>query len=166
MSTHLQTSHSVEQEELLVAVLAREALNESAANLPSHISQRLANARKIALAAHVEQKQSAWSLGWLKFNPRESVNTGNHFGNWRDRAWGAFGAAPILALAFGIVIISNWQQDERIRDIAKVDSAILVDVVPPHAYKDDGYVRYLITNGKDLVKEKSNKPDEDDEEKI
>ena len=166
MSTHLQTSQTVEQEELLVAVLAREALNESATQLPNHISQRLANARKMALAAHVEEKQSAWSLAWLKFNPRESFNAVSQSGNWRDRAWGAFGAAPILALAFGIVIISNWQQDERIRDIAKVDSAILVDVVPPHAYKDDGYVRYLITNGKDLVKEDANKSDEEDEEKI
>jgi hypothetical protein len=26
--------------------------------------------------------------------------------------------------------------------------------VPPNAYKDDGFVRYLITNGKDLVIEK------------
>jgi hypothetical protein len=46
-------------------------------------------------------------------------------------------------------------------DIAKVDSAILVDVVPPHAYKDDGFVRYLITNGKDLVV-----AEDDEEEKI
>ena len=46
-----------------------------------------------------------------------------------------------MALAFGIVLISNWQQDERILDIAKVDSAILVDAVPPNAYKDDGFVK-------------------------
>jgi hypothetical protein len=30
----------------------------------------------------------------------------------------------------------------------------LVDAVPPNAYKDDGFVRYLITNGKDLAIEK------------
>jgi hypothetical protein len=32
--------------------------------------------------------------------------------------------------------------------------------VPPEAYKDDGYVRFLMTNGKDLIIE------EEDEEKI
>lgn len=163
MSTHLQTSHLIEQDELFVGELTRGVLDESAAKLPNHISIRLANARKMALAAHVEQKQSVWAPAWLKFNQRQSSSTSSHSSHWRDRAWGAFGAAPILALAFGIVIISNWQQDERIRDIAKVDSAILVDVVPPHAYKDDGYVRYLITNGQDLVKEETNQSEEDEE---
>jgi hypothetical protein len=65
------------------------------------------------------------------------------------------------------VLISNWQEDERILDIAKVDSAILVDAVPPNAYKDDGFVRYLITNGKDLAiekekQEKRSKQEEDE----
>ncbi len=166
MSTHLQTSHLIEQDELFVGELTRGVLDESAAKLPSHISIRLANARKMALAAHVEQKQPVWAPAWLKFNQRQNSSTSSHSSHWRDRAWGAFGAAPILALAFGIVIISNWQQDERIRDIAKVDSAILVDVVPPHAYKDDGYVRYLITNGQDLVKEETNQSEKEDEEKI
>jgi hypothetical protein len=92
-------------------------------------------------------------------------NSGSTGSDWRNRAWSAFGAAPIFALAFGIVLISNWQQDERIMDIAKVDSAILVDVVPPHAYKDDGFVRYLITNGKDLAVEEE-KAEDEEEEKI
>ena len=70
------------------------------------------------------------------------------------------------------MLISNWQEDERILDIAKVDSAILVDAVPPNAYKDDGFVRYLITNGKDLVIEKDKQDSQDkktkqeEEEKI
>jgi hypothetical protein len=64
-------------------------------------------------------------------------------------------------LAFGIVLISNWQEDERSLDIAKVDSAILVDAVPPNAYKDDGFVRYLITNGKDLLIEKDRQDRQD-----
>ena len=54
-------------------------------------------------------------------------------------------------------------------DIAKVDSAILVDAVPPNAYKDDGFVRYLITNGKDLVTEKDKQEQrtkQEEEEKI
>jgi hypothetical protein len=37
-------------------------------------------------------------------------------------------------------------------------------VVPPHAYKDDGFVRYLITNGKDLAVEEEKAEDEEEEE--
>ena len=62
------------------------------------------------------------------------------------------------------MLISNWQQDERIIDIAKVDSAILVDKVPPKAYKDDGFVRYLITNGKDLLIEKDQQEKQSEQE--
>ena len=158
MSKHYQTPPLDSNQELQVALLTRDLLNEGAADLPAHISNRLENARKLALAAKLEESKPFWSHNWVRESFKNSNTTGS---DWRNRAWGAFGAAPIFALAFGIVLISNWQQDERILDIAKVDSAILVDVVPPHAYKDDGFVRYLITNGKDLAV-----AEDEEEEKI
>jgi hypothetical protein len=162
VSKHYQTPQLDSNQELQVALLTRDLLNEGAADLPAHISNRLENARKLALAAKLEERKPFWSHNWVREGFKNSSSTGS---DWRNRAWGAFGAAPILALAFGIVLISNWQQDERIIDIAKVDSAILVDVVPPHAYKDDGFVRYLITNGKDLAVEEE-KAEDKEEEKI
>ncbi|MEY4557300.1 MAG: hypothetical protein RLY42_473 [Pseudomonadota bacterium] len=162
MSKHYQTPQLDSNQELQVALLTRDLLNEGAADLPAHISNRLENARKLALAAKLEESKPFWSHNWVRESFKNSNTTGS---DWRNRAWGAFGAAPIFALAFGIVLISNWQQDERILDIAKVDSAILVDVVPPHAYKDDGFVRYLITNGKDLAAEEA-KAEDEEEEKI
>jgi hypothetical protein len=162
VSEHYQTPQVDSNQELQVTLLTRDLLDEGAANLPAHISNRLENARKLALAAKLEESKPFWSHNWVRESFKNSNSTGS---DWRNRAWGAFGAAPILALAFGIVLISNWQQDERIIDIAKVDSAILVDVVPPHAYKDDGFVRYLITNGKDLAVEEE-KVEDEEEEKI
>ena len=143
MSKHYQTPQIDSNQELQVALLTRDLLNEGAADLPAHISNRLENARKLALAAKLEERKPFWSHNWVREGFKNSNSTGS---DWRNRAWGAFGAAPIFALAFGIVLISNWQEDERMLDIAKVDSAILVDAVPPNAYKDDGFVRYLITN--------------------
>jgi hypothetical protein len=166
VSKHYQTSKEDSQQELQVASLTRDLLDEGAADLPAHITNRLENARKLALAAKLEERKPFWSHN----RAREVFkNSGSSGSDWRNRAWGAFGAAPILALAFGIVLISNWQQDERIIDIAKVDSAILVDTVPPKAYKDDGFVRYLITNGKDLLIEKDQQEkqaEQEAEEKI
>jgi hypothetical protein len=77
--------------------------------------------------------------------------SGNFSENFSSKLWGTFGVAPIVALFLGLAVIVNWQQDERIRDIAEVDSAILTDVVPPEAYNDDGFIRYLTTGGKDLI---------------
>ena len=162
MSKHYQTPEIDSKQELQVALLTRDLLNEGAADLPAHISNRLENARKLALAAKLEERKPFWSHKWVREGFKNSSSTGS---DWRNRAWGAFGAAPIFALAFGIVLISDWQENERIRDIAKVDSAILVDAVPPNAYKDDGFVRYLITNGKDLAIEKEKQDKQDTQDK-
>ena len=161
MSKHYQTSEEDSQQELQVASLTRDLLDEGAADLPAHIGNRLENARKLALAAKLEEHKPFWSHNRAREVFKNSISSGS---DWRNRAWGAFGAAPIFALAFGIVLISNWQQDERIIDIAKVDSAILVDKVPPKAYKDDGFVRYLITNGKDLLIEKDQQEKQSEQE--
>lgn len=157
MSIDTRNNQSTTNAELRVAMLARDLLDESSEKLPTHVSERLAAARKAALGAHATQKKPVWQKEFAMpgFGNLHSIGS-----DWRNKAWGTLGAAPIFALVLGIFLISNWQQDERIRDIAKVDSAILVDVVPPEAYKDNGYVRFLITNGKDLVVE------EDEEEKI
>jgi hypothetical protein len=162
VSKHYQTPEIDSKQELQVALLTRDLLNEGAAELPAHIANRLENARKLALAAKLEERKPFWSHNWVREGFKNSGSTGS---DWRNRAWGAFGAAPIFALAFGIVLISNWQEDERIIDIAKVDSAILVDAVPPNAYKDDGFVRYLITNGKDLIIEKDKQDRKDKQTK-
>jgi hypothetical protein len=157
VSIDTRNNQSTTNAELRVAMLARDLLDESSEKLPTHVSERLAAARKAALRAHATQKKPVWQKEFAMpgFGNLHSIGS-----DWRNKAWGTLGAAPIFALVLGIFLISNWQQDERIRDIAKVDSAILVDVVPPEAYKDNGYVRFLITNGKDLVVE------EDEEEKI
>ena len=157
MSIDTRNNQSTTNAELRVAMLARDLLDESSEKLPTHVSERLAAARKAALRAHATQKKPVWQKEFAMpgFGNLHSIGS-----DWRNKAWGTLGAAPIFALVLGIFLISNWQQDERIRDIAKVDSAILVDVVPPEAYKDNGYVRFLITNGRDLVVE------EDEEEKI
>jgi hypothetical protein len=157
VSIDTRNNPSTTNAELRVAMLARDLLDDSSENLPTHILERLAAARKSALAVHAAEKKPVWHqvLALPGLGNRHSTGS-----DWRNRAWGTLGAAPIFALVLGIFLISNWQQDERILDIAKVDSAILVDVVPPEAYKDNGYVRFLMTNGKDLVVE------EDEEEKI
>jgi len=55
VSKHYQTPQVDGNQELQVALLTRDLLNEGAANLPAHISNRLENARKLALAAKLEK---------------------------------------------------------------------------------------------------------------
>lgn len=150
---HHAQANSLEER---MGLLARDLLDDGAEQLPANIIARLNQARDLAISQIPQQKEwaaeSVWATSGYGHN-KESRN-------WASKMWGALGAAPIVALALGLFAIASWQQDERIKDIATVDSALLTDVIPPEAYKDDGYVRFLMTNGKDLAVE------EDEEEKI
>ena len=132
--------------ELSMARLARDLLNESTANLPENITERLAKARKIAITHRKLEKKWVWQ--------RElslSIPSGFTSYNFGEKFWGTFGALPLFALILSLFLIVGWQNDERIRDIAEVDSALLIDIVPPEAYHDDGFIRFLMTEGQDLV---------------
>lgn len=135
-----------------LGALARELLDEGVKQLPEQINARLNQSRALALAAYPHQEKLATE--WLFAGFPRTPST-----NWASKMWGALGIAPIFALSLALFAIASWQQDERIKDIATVDKAILTDTVPPEAYKDDGYVRYLLTNGKDLAVEEEDEED-------
>ena len=139
--------------EVRLGSLVRKLLDDGAKQLPDQITARLNQARALAIASYPRQEKLATEWIFAGF-PRTFSS------NWASKMRGALGLAPILALSVSIFAIVGWQEDARIRDIANVDRAILTDTVPPAAYKDDGFVRYLLTNGKDLIVE------EDDEEDI
>ncbi len=151
---HHAQANSVEER---MGLLARDLLDDGVEQLPANIIARLNQARDLALSQIPQQKEWATEAVWASSGYGHSKESRN----WASKMWGALGAAPIVALALGLFAIASWQQDERIKDIATVDSALLTDVIPPEAYKDDGYVRFLMTNGKDLAVE-----EEDEEEKI
>ncbi len=141
--------------EVRMARLARDLLNETAHEVPAHIAERLAKARNLALTHHQPEKKWVWQreFSWALPGMPSSQDLGG-------KIWGAFGVIPLLALILGLFLIVNWQTDERIRDIAEVDSALLIDVVPPEAYHDNGFIRFLMTDGKDLD------PSDDDKEGV
>ena len=151
---HHAPAHSVEER---MGLLARDLLDDGAEQLPANVIARLNQARSLALSHIPQQKEWATEAVWAT----SGYGTSKEAPNWASKMWSALGVAPIVALALGLFAIASWQQDERIKDIATVDSALLTDVIPPEAYKDDGYVRFLMTNGKDLAVE-----EDDEEEKI
>jgi len=154
VKTIKNNSEQSKSAEMRMGSVARELLDDGAKKLPDRITARLNQARALAIAAYPRQEKLVTEWIFAGF-PRAFSS------NWASKMRGALGLAPILALSVSIFAIVGWQEDARIKDIAHVDRAILTDTVPPAAYKDDGYVRYLLTNGKDLIIE-----EEDEEEKI
>jgi hypothetical protein len=71
--------------------------------------------------------------GTLSGPPDEGLNL------WRILA----SALPLLALVSGLMFIQALQQDLAETDIALLDSALLLDELPPDAYTDPGFAQFL-----------------------
>jgi hypothetical protein len=114
-------------------------LDVASQDLGYDIGERLRVARQMALKTRpMPQRLLRHSLavqanGTLSGQPDEGLNL------WRILA----SALPLLALVSGLMFIQALQQDLAETDIASLDSALLLDELPPDAYTDPGFVQYL-----------------------
>jgi hypothetical protein len=69
-----------------------------------------------------------------------------HFETEKLRFTGWFAAVlPLVALLVGLVTIHVLHNDWRASELAEIDSALLTDDLPPAAYTDPGFLRFLKT---------------------
>jgi hypothetical protein len=136
-------SYSQETRDIDFAYKVRHALNHSAESLPTQTLDRLAAARKQALARKKPDMPSAV----LATSGVLAGNTGLTFrgpGTWM----GKLGIAlPLLVLVAGLTGIYQYEQKQRVADLADIDAAVLVDELPPSAYLDNGFTAYLNQSG-------------------
>jgi len=50
---------------------------------------------------------------------------------------------PVFALVIGMALLHESHNEDRASEVAEVDSALLVDEVPPVAYSDPGFLQFL-----------------------
>ena len=114
-------------------------LNVASQDLGHDIGERLRVARQMALKSRpmpqrlMRHSLAAQANGTLSGPPDEGLNL------WRILA----SALPLLALVSGLMFIQTLQQDLAESDIASLDSALLLDELPPDAYTDPGFVQFL-----------------------
>ncbi len=121
------------------AYKVRHALNERLDDLPETISERLANARSMAVKRKKKSKPLYVNLFQQMFAGVSSGNTGNV--SWKNR----FGLVlPVLVLVVGMAGIFHHEQQRQIREIADIDIAVLSDELPPSAYADNGFKAYIV----------------------
>ncbi len=120
----------------------RHALDENLEHMPSAKTDRLAQARKAALARKkndapirvlAPQNAFAGKMGSL----------GQHL-SWVGRMSLVL---PLLALVIGLVGIYQFEEQQRISEIADIDAAVLSDELPLSAYLDHGFNAYLAKRG-------------------
>jgi len=136
---------SQETKELEFARQVRRALDENAASIPPATVDRLAAARRAALARKKPETVSA-----PVFAPAlagAGLPGGMSHGELPQRrrsplrrfalAW------PLAALVVSLVGIAYWEDQQRTAELADIDAAMLSDDLPLNAYLDHGFNAYL-----------------------
>jgi hypothetical protein len=122
-------------DDLNFAYKVRHALNEHAEQLPPATVDRLASARKAALArkkpdapVRAAERQLVSNIG--------SLFTFSTLGRMAV-------IVPLLALVAGLAGIYQYEEQQRIAELAELDAAVLSDELPLTAYLDTGFNAYL-----------------------
>lgn len=130
-------------EDINFAYRVRHALNEKLDDLPASTTDRLAAARKAALA-----RKKADAPARVRVTRTEPVIAGggngffaNPFG-WFTRVSVAL---PLLLVMGGMVGVYQYEQQQSIVELAEMDAAVLSDELPLSAYLDQGFGAYLET---------------------
>ncbi|NHZ95375.1 DUF3619 family protein [Massilia sp. CCM 8734] len=122
-------------DDLNFAYKVRHALNDHLDALPAETTDRLAAARKAAMArkkphapVKVAQTQLAGNIGALfSFSSLGRMSV----------------AIPLMALVAGLAGIYQYEEQQRLEEIAELDAAVLSDELPLTAYLDQGFNAYL-----------------------
>ena len=122
------------------ALKATSYLSASTADLPYDVSERLRAARAQAVSKRkLVMHQTAASV--VNEGGSAALTLGSDDGlGW----WARVGTVlPLIALVVGLLAINSVQRDNRAKELAEVDAALLTDELPPAAFFDAGFVQFL-----------------------
>lgn len=121
-------------DDINLAYKLRHALDENLDALPASTTERLAAARALALSRKKADAPAAHKR-------RRFLNIDFHFSG---ASLGRLGVAiPLLALVVGLGGLYQYDQQQRIAELAELDAAVLADELPLTAYLDHGFNAYL-----------------------
>jgi hypothetical protein len=128
------------QDEFGLRIAAR--LNSASLDLPHDITERLRAARTRAVAARLKpQTRLQTNTGVIHQNGAALLHFGGDEGL---NIWSRLASfLPLIALVVGLALIQNILDDDRANELAEVDSAMLIDDLPPAAYADPGFLQFL-----------------------
>jgi hypothetical protein len=118
-------------------------LDRDGLDLSYDIGERLRAARMQALAVRKPEwvPANATSVN-LSAGQATLVQSGENGYLWHRLA----SFLPLVALIVGLMAIQSIQSDNSVTEIAEVDSALLLDELPPGAYTDPGFLQFLKSN--------------------
>jgi Protein of unknown function (DUF3619) len=146
-------SNALDQKETEFALKVRRALDENINTLPAASLEKLAAARRTALARKKPEKTAVAApvfvpaLAGAGAGGLDSLGApGSGPAGKRGRFSRLALAWPLLALVIGLAGIAYWEDQQRTAELADIDAAMLSDNLPLDAYLDHGFNAYLTRN--------------------
>jgi hypothetical protein len=136
---------SLETKELEFARQVRRALDENAASIAPATVDRLAAARRAALARKKPEPVSAPVLAPVFAGAGMPAGLPQvELPQRRRSPLRRFAIAwPLAALLVSLIGIAYWEDQQRTAELADIDAAMLSDDLPLNAYLDHGFNAYL-----------------------
>lgn len=107
--------------------------------LPHDITERLKAARMQALGRRKVARSAPAGAGYLA-GGTAVMGGGDEPVSW----WGRLASVlPLVVLAVGLVAIDTIRDEQIAGELAAVDAALLADDLPPSAYVDPGFARFV-----------------------
>ena len=142
LQTALSARHALE--ERYAARLASALTEYQASAMPEGIEARLRFAHDRALAAARQSRAQRAPASAVLGAPGGAAVLGAAGGPSDAPWWLRLGSlVPFAVLLGGLLLIDNHYMRTQIDAAAEIDAAILVDALPPEAYRDQGFVEYL-----------------------
>ncbi|MEZ5742056.1 MAG: DUF3619 family protein [Burkholderiaceae bacterium] len=128
--------------ELHTAYAIRKTLDQGSVALPSRVTERLALARRQALAELPAEgvRGFAPATGRPRPTTLRRPETPSLFARF------ALTAAPIALVVVGLVGIALWKDEQQTQEMAELDAAVILDDVPIAGYADHGFGVFLKNN--------------------
>lgn len=117
------------------------ALERGSSDLPHDLTERLRFGREQALARARELRQATAAAPAVGRSGGAAVLAAPPGTLW----WRAVSALPLLMLVAGLFLIARHNEQEQITAVAEFDSALLADELPPAAYRDPGFLAFLLS---------------------
>jgi hypothetical protein len=138
-------SSALENKELEFVRELRRALDESTASLPASATDRLAAARRTALARKKIEPVFVRVPALAAAGAGAPVGLADGLPAPRRRSpLARFALAwPLAALVAGLFAIAYFEDQQRTAELADIDAAMLSDDLPLTAYLDHGFNAYL-----------------------
>jgi hypothetical protein len=117
-------------------------LDQNTQQLPYEISERLRAARTRALAAGRAKRAELTTVADAQIQSNGTVRL--PFQSSTHDIYKLLASfIPLVCLAAGLMMLYEFHNDQAAMELAEIDSALLIDDLPPQAYADPAFFDFL-----------------------